>query len=808
MADPTQPTPTPTPAPDPTCADALYETADAIDGVVRVEMDTKRGRLVLDYDRTQITPREAERLLSQMASAVTEPATSCTFHLGRQGGRSCETCALALEERICRLPGIQSANASFRSGVLRVEYDDAVTSPDDVAHVVRDLGVWATPSPVTPTSRKEKAEPEAPEPAADRATLWTEAAFVALALAGLIGGLAAEWTDAPPLAAWISYGISYAFGGWYGLRAGWESLRHGAVDIDLLMILAALGALSIGAPFEGAMLLFLFSLSNVLQQYAIGRSRRAIEALMELRPEEALIRRDGEEMTLPIDEVRVDDVFIVRPGDRIPLDGTVVAGESSVDQASLTGESVPVSKTPGSEVFGGTINESGSLEVRVTRRAQESAIARLIKMVEQAQSEKAQTQRLIDRLEQPYALGVLGLTALAIVIPLILIGESFDTAFYRAMTLMVAASPCAVVISTPAAVLSAIASGARRGILFKGGAYVESAATIKAVAFDKTGTLTEGNTHLTDLSVCPSAATGNGALTEEDLLALAAAVQGRSEHHLAQATVEAAKERGLTLPDASGFQATVGKGVRAMVDGATTHIGRPEYFDGAAFRDVTIDGWNAGLDAVRDLQEAGKTSVLVVRQTDTDATVLGWMAFADTLRPGAKAMVQRLRDLGVEQIVMISGDNQHVAEQIAAEAGIDAVYAELLPEKKVDIVRGLVRRYGKVAMVGDGVNDAPALAIATVGIAMGGAGTDVALETADIVLMADDLSKLPVALALSRATRRTLIANLAFAFGAIGVMVTAILTTGIPLPLAVVGHEGSTVLVSLNGLRLLAFRGD
>ena len=798
----------PSNSPDRTCADAVDETAGDVDGVVRVELDTERGRLALDYDPDRLSNRQAEKLMRRMAAAVDEPMAACTLQMGRRGGRSCETCALALEKRLRTVPGISDAQASFRSGILRIAYDDRVTSPDELARAVRDLGVRTTPSRTKRPSRKEQEptedvrdEPSGESPVEPQ-QVRRESIFVGLSLAGMLGGLIAGWLDAPAAVAWASYAVSYVFGGWYGLKAGIETLTHGAVDIDLLMILAAIGAVTIGAPFEGAMLLFLFSLSNVLQHYAIGRSRRAIEALMTLRPEEARVRRGDDTEMVPIDDVEPGDVFVVRPGDRIPLDGVVVGGESTVDQSALTGESVPVPKTEADEVFSGTMNEEGSLDVRVTRPAQESTLARLIRMVEDAQGQKAPTQRLIDRLEQPYVLGVLGLTAAALGIPLAF-GAAFDPTFYRAMTLMVAASPCAVVISTPAAVLSAIAAGARRGVLFKGGAHVEAAANLRAVAFDKTGTLTKGDTELTDVSVHSEATLDGTTVTEDRLLAVAAAVQARSEHHLAQATVDAADARSLDVPTATDFQARVGKGVRATVEGATVHIGNPSYFDTLDRGPITH--LDEGLDAVRSLQEDGKTSVIVAVETDSDIHVIGWLAYADTVRENAAETIAALRDLGIEHIVMLTGDNEEVARRIAEQVGVDEVRAELMPEEKVDTVRRLVDRYEHVAMVGDGVNDAPALATASVGVAMGGAGTDVALETADLVLMGDDLSMLPYALGLSRATRRTLQVNLSIAFGAIAVMVASILITGIPLPLAVVGHEGSTVLVSLNGLRLLTY---
>lgn len=717
--------------------------------------------------------------------------STCTLPIERHGGRS-ESGALSLERHLHRTQGVHDADVSFRTGSVRITYDDSVTSIDELRQVVTEHGV---------TLREREGE-DAGE-TRTRTELRIESVFVGLTLAGMILGLGASWLDAPALLVWSGYGAAYVFGGWYGLKGSIETLRHRSVDIDLLMIVAAVGALSIGAPFEGAMLLFLFSLSNVLQHYAIGRSRRAIKSLMKMRPDTAQVLRDGKEVALPIEEVEIGDVFILRPGDRIPLDGTVQSGDSTVDEASLTGESMPVPKEPGDEVFGGTINETGSLEIEVTRQAHESAISRLIHMVEEAQSEKAPTQRLIDRLEQPYVLGVFALTIAAIMIPMFL-GAEFTNTFYRAMTIMVAASPCAVVISTPAAVLSAIASGGRQGVLFKGGEHVETAATIDAVAFDKTGTLTEGDTQLTDV-IARENAVENTSLDADRLLSLAAAVQARSEHHLAEATVEAAQDRGLDVPDAHEFQAAAGKGVRANVQGETIHIGNRSYV-GTILDDSDIDGLETGLETLEELEAEGKTSVVVIRETDGEMAVLGWLAYTDTVRPGAADMIARLRDLGVGHIVMLTGDNERVAQHIATEVGIDEVQAELLPEEKVDGVDDLVARYENVAMVGDGVNDAPALATATLGIAMGGAGTDVALETADIVLMGDDLSKIPYVLGLGRKTRKTLIVNLLIAFGAILLMVGTILLRGLPLPIAVVGHEGSTVLVSLNGLRLLGFR--
>lgn len=636
-----------------------------------------------------------------------------------------------------------------------------------------------------------------------RARLYRQAAFVVLTFVGMFAGLIGSWVGAPNTVIWFIYTVAYLCGGWYGLKASIESLRVPEVEIDLLMIVAALGALYIGAPFEGAMLLFLFSLSTVLEEYAISRSRTAIKSLIDMRPETAEILEGGDTRTVHIDAVELGDIFVIRPGDRIPLDGVVTAGASTVDQSTLTGESVPIPKEPGDDVFSGTINETGSLEVEVTKPAHESAIARLIHLVEEAQQKRAPTQQLIDRFEQPYVLGVFAMTVIAILLPLSILDHPFDPTLYRAMTLMVAASPCAVIISTPAAVLSAIAAGGRQGVLYKGGEHIETAGKVDAIALDKTGTLTEGNTRLTDVR---PVADGSADYSETELLGLAAAVQARSEHHLAQATVAAAAERDIEVPSASNFEAVVGKGVHATVDGETIHIGNPRYFESTSI-EQPIAGLDEGLATIDELQAEGKTSVLVVRETQTDWQVIGWLAFTDTIRPGAAEVIQELRERGIARIVMLTGDNEQVAQYIADELGIDEVYAELLPEEKVDHIAALQEQYDTVAMVGDGVNDAPALATADISIGMGGAGTDVALETADIVLMSDQLDRLPYAFALSNETRRTLYINFAIAFGAIAIMVIAILTAGIPLPIAVIGHEGSTVLVSLIGLRLLGFNG-
>jgi Cd2+/Zn2+-exporting ATPase len=623
--------------------------------------------------------------------------------------------------------------------------------------------------------------------------------FMLLGRFGKYAGLPVE------LDPWL-FVIAYLAGGWNGAIHGARSLIVGTVDVDLLMILAALGAAYVNHAFEGAMLLFLFSLSNTLQDMAIEKSRSAITSLMKLRPETALCKRGAETRLVRIEELAVGDIVVVRPGESIPVDGAVTEGTSSVNQSSITGESLPVEKGPGDTLFAGTLNEQGGLEMRVTKLATDSTLARLIELVEKAQGQKAATQRFLEKAEQGYALGVILFTVALIVVPIYLLGEPFQSSFYRAMTVMVVASPCALVISTPASILSAIAAAARRGVLFKGGVYLEKAAQIEVIAFDKTGTLTEGRPVVTDLQVIvqPNRSPAEIACSQEELLWLAAAVEARSEHPVARAIVAEAKRRFMPVERCTKFQSVAGHGVSAEVAGRRIAVGNLKYFDGYESPERTA------LEEQMDLlHDAGKTGMLVgeIMGEGKEPTVryLGFIAVADKVRAEAPAIIARLRALGVKRIAMLTGDGQRVAAAVGRICGVDEVHADLLPQDKVRVINEL-KKTGRTAMIGDGVNDAPALATADVGVAMGAAGTDVAMETADIVLMSDALDCIPFTLALSRRARTVVFQNLAFAMGVIVVLIISALGFHLPLTLGVVGHEGSTVLVCLNGLRLLGFK--
>ena len=606
-------------------------------------------------------------------------------------------------------------------------------------------------------------------------------AFVGITLSLLLVGVVVErFSETAALPIWA---LAYFTGGWFSLRTTLRSLRQRKLDVDLLMLIAAAGAAAVGAYWEGTVLLFLFSLGNVLEEFALGRTEASIRALMDLRPEVVVVREeDGSEREVAIDDIEVGMIAIVRPGDRIPVDGTVVVGHSAVDQSAITGESLPVSRDAGQEVLAGSVNLDGYLEVQIVRRADETVLAKMINLVKDAREQRAPAQRMLDRYQPLYVVGVLGISGGALVV-LLALGHAFSDAFLQAMTLLVVASPCALVISVPATMLSAIAAGARHGILVKGSGPMEAIATLSTIAFDKTGTLTKGQPAVVELMAVDGT-------TELEVLALAASIERRSEHHLALAIMAEATQRGVALVEPDAFTARAGRGIEAVVAGEVVLAGNLEFL---AEHGVDTAG---PLEGFRERVQTA-TIVGIVRA----GVPVGAIAIADELRPEAAETIRRLKGLGI-RTAMLSGDRQAVAERVATEIGIDDPLGELLPDQKVDQLKVLAA-HGRIGMVGDGVNDAPALAVADVGIAMGGRGTDQALETADVVLMADRLLDVPYAIELARRMRRVVRQNLVFASAVILTLATLTLFDKVPLPLGVLGHEGSTILVTINGLRLL-----
>ncbi|MFF7723949.1 heavy metal translocating P-type ATPase [Streptomyces luteogriseus] len=636
-----------------------------------------------------------------------------------------------------------------------------------------------TPRPV------ERAKPARTGPVARRRTrvlALPEARWAAAATVLFLLALPLQLTGAPAWTWGPLYALSYVTGGW---EPGWEglkALKDRTLDVDLLMVVAALGAAAIGQVMDGALLIVIFATSGALEALATARTADSVRGLLDLAPATATrLSPDGGEQAVAVEELTVGDLVLVRPGERVGADGRVLDGASEVDQATITGEPLPVPKQRGDEVFAGTLNGTGALRVRVERDASDSVIARIVRMVQEASETKAPTQLFIEKVEQRYSLGMVAATLAVFLVPLAF-GAQLTDALLRAMTFMIVASPCAVVLATMPPLLSAIANAGRHGVLVKSAVVMERLGQVDAVALDKTGTLTEGSPRVTDVRPLP----GSG-LDERALLTLAAAAERPSEHPLARAVVDAARERGLDLPDARDFTSAPGVGVTAVVDGRTVAVGAP-----ARLLDDT-DGTAA------ELEESGRTAVLVV----VDGVPAGLLGIADRLRPDAAATVASLARLTGSTPVLLTGDNPRAAAHLAAEAGIDDVRAGLLPQDKLDAVREMESAGRKVLVVGDGVNDAPALAAAHTGIAMGRAGSDLALETADAVIVRDELAAVPATVALSRRARRLVVQNLVIAGAFIAGLVVWDLAGDLPLPLGVAGHEGSTVLVGLNGLRLL-----
>lgn len=623
---------------------------------------------------------------------------------------------------------------------------------------------------------------------AEQKEVRRDALLTALTLIGLLVGVALDLSDAPNLYAYVAYALAYLAGGIPAAFGAFQELRKRHLDIDLLMVLAALAAAGVGEVRDGAILLFLFSLAGTLEGYAMGNTKRAVAALMKLRPDEAnRLTASGATERVLVEALALNDKVVVRPGERIPVDGVVETGIGAVDQSSITGESVPVDVEPGINVFGGTVNQNSVLVITVTKTASQSTIARMIELTTKAQEQRSPSEQFSDWFGERYTYVVLFGSILALVI-FLLIGIPTDDALYKAATLLVVASPCAIVISVPAAILSAIAASARSGALFKGGTAIEDFGTVDIVAFDKTGTLTHGKMKVTDVITL-------SALDETKLLEVAAALEAHSEHPIAASIREYALEKRVAAQNAEGVTAVPGKGIIAYVNGVHYVVGNRKIIN-----ERSISLHEDDEQALQKLEDEGKTSVMVASDTE----LLGIIAVADTIRESAAQMFTTLRKQGVKHFAVLTGDSERVAHAIGTklELGLDEVYHDLLPEDKVHLIEEL-RKKGRVAFVGDGVNDAAALATAHVGVAMGVGGSDVALEAADVALLSEDLNRIASTHRLAKQANTIIKQNLVFAVGIMMVMVVVTIFGHLPLPLGVIGHEGGTLLVVANGLRLL-----
>jgi Zn2+/Cd2+-exporting ATPase len=707
-------------------------------------------------------------------NASTEITQSFYHDLIPIEGMSCSKCALMIETSIDGMDGVMTTSVSYTAKTMRVEYDSSQIQRQQIEKQIKKLG-FRVPTTDAHTTHDD-----------NRQLVFSLASGGCL----LVGWLGGHFLGFPFNISLGCYLAAYLFGGYDTVRHALQALRERQFDTDLLMVMAAVGAAILGKFSEGALLLFLFSLGHALEERALDKARNAIDSLTKLTPKTAVVKWDDGETEVLIDDLEIGNVVIVRPGMRIPVDGDVVSGRSGVDQAPVTGESMPVDKTPGDTVFAGCLNGEGALEVEVTRLANDSTLANIMRLIVEAQTEKSPTQRLTEKFTRKFVPLVLIGCLLLIAIPP-LFGVPFSDSFLRAMMLLVATSPCALALGTPSAILAGIAQSARNGVLVKGGAHLENLGRLQAIAFDKTGTITKGEPTVTD--VIPLKGTNRC-----NLLAMAAAVESRSAHPLAQAVVKGAAAEGLTLPEVGDAESMTGHGIEATVGGKTVRVGSLKWFD-----DLDIEIPKTLRADLRTLEAQGKTTMLVAVNTQP----VGLLAVADVIQPEARNALAALRKMKIRQTIMLTGDNPRVAAHIAQQAGMTDYRAELLPEDKVATIRELMNTHDAVAMVGDGVNDAPALANATIGIAMGGAGTDVALETADVALMGDDLSKLPFAVGLGRATRAIIIQNLVIASAVIVALTISSVIGLATIGAAVIFHEGSTIVVVLNSLRLLRYGG-
>lgn len=761
--------------------------------------ESKPDRLCIHFDPSVVSLADVRQLAKQTGARLDDRYGHIVWRMKSMHARR----ASAIESRLSRVSGVLEVVVS-PDGAVRVEYDRHVSDKSKINDVLEE---WSHQKEQQPNDHAGHDHSGHGHSHGGIFGPRSELIFALLCGVFLLAGWLLEtFTEIPDWIPLVCYVVAYVFGGYYTVTEAIEKIRASKFEIDFLMIVAAAGAAVLGAWAEGALLLFLFSIGHALEGYAMGRAKRAIEALSELAPRTARVRRNGTESELPVEELVVGDVVVIKPDERVPADGFVILGESSINQAPITGESVPVDKQPVADAesaakdpeslpsenraFAGTINQSGALEVQVTRIAAENTLARVVTMVSEAETRVSPTQKFTKRFEKYFVPSVLVLVILLMFAPLIL-DESFSESFYRAMAVLVAASPCALAIATPSAVLSGVARAAKGGILIKGGGPLESLGSLDAIAFDKTGTLTEGDPKVTD--VVPA-----DGVEKSELLRTAIAVEDLSKHPLAKAVVRDGKAEfgNGEVPEATDLQSITGRGIQATVEGNIVHIGKDDLF-------AEIDGPSLP-DAVREtvesLERNGRTT-MIVRSGDRYLGVIGLM---DTPREAAKRTITRLRKLGIQRMIMISGDNQQVADAVAREVGLDEARGDLMPEDKVSEIKKL-QSEGGVAMVGDGVNDAPAMASASVGIAMGAAGSDVALETADVALMADNLDHLPLAIGLSRSTRSIIRQNLWMSLGMVAFLVPATIL-GLNIGSAVALHEGSTLIVVLNALRLLAYQ--
>ncbi|MGG4179603.1 heavy metal translocating P-type ATPase [Virgibacillus pantothenticus] len=703
----------------------------------------------------------------------------------RVEGFTCASCAGKFENNVKQITGVEDAKVNFGASKISV-YGDATIEELEKAGAFENLKV--TPEKSAPHVSQEVTGDTKEEKVPfykKYSTLLYSTSFLVLGyLSYFVNGEENLLTTLLFLASMLVGGLSL-------FKVGLQNLLRFEFDMKTLMTVAVIGGAIIGEWGEVAIVVILFAISEELERFSMDRARNSIRSLMEIAPKEALVRRNGQEIMIHVDDIVVGDIMIVKPGEKIAMDGVVVNGHSAVNQAAITGESVPVGKTVDDDVFAGTLNEEGLLEVKITKLVEDTTISKIIHLVEEAQGERAPSQAFVDKFAKYYTPIIMIIAALVVIVPPLLLGGSWETWIYQGLAVLVVGCPCALVISTPISIVSAIGNAAKKGVLVKGGVYLEEMGALKAIAFDKTGTLTKGVPVVTDFNVL------NNHMNKRELLAIITALEFRSQHPLASAIMKKAEEENISYSDVlvENFSSITGKGIKGIVNGVTYYIGSPKLF-----KELLTGDFDKGLEQnVTVLQNQGKTAMII----GTEKEILGVIAVADEVRESSKEIIHKLHQLGIRKTIMLTGDNKGTAKAIGSHVGVSDIRADLMPQDKLDYIKQLRSEYGNVAMVGDGVNDAPALAASTVGIAMGGAGTDTALETADVALMGDDLRKLPFTVKLSRKALNIIKANITFAIAIKFIALLLVIPGWLTLWIAILSDMGATIIVALNGLRLM-----
>ncbi|UOR11152.1 heavy metal translocating P-type ATPase [Halobacillus amylolyticus] len=752
----------------PSCATTIEKSLTKTKGINTVQVNYGTGKMAVGADHSSVSDQIPKHVRKLGFEAESIPSKKNTQSYKIEG-MDCGSCAMTIEKHLTRNPNVKEVSVNFSTGKMHIDHN---TNQQEIIKEVERAGFGAS----LESSRKQQEGPS--ETKQKDATTMISGLLLALGFFG-------SFTNITPELITVLYAAAIVIGGYKPARSAFYAIKSGSLDMNVLMASAATGAAFIGEWFEGATVVWLFALGNTLQNRSIERTRESIRSLINLTPSEATVKIGEKLVRKPVEDVSINDRIVIKPGEKIPLDGEIISGTSSINQAPITGESMPIDKQQGDTVYAGTVNENGSLEVNVTKLVEDTTIAKIIHLVEEAQEKKAPTQAFVDRFARVYTPIVFGLALLVMVIPPLLGFGTWSEWLYKGLALLVVACPCALVISTPVAIVSAIGNAAKNGVLIKGGTFLEKAGAIKAIAFDKTGTLTEGKPNVSEvLSIH-----GN----EEELISITRTIEEHSTHPIAQAITTYATEQDIDAKNGDSFKAITGKGAQATINGVEYFAGNPKLYDEMNVPLTDLE------DRIQTLQQDGHTLVVV----GTRSEVLGVIAVADTIRDITVQSIQNLKQAGMGEMVMLTGDNEGTAKKIAAQTGVDRYFAELLPEDKVTAVKKLRKEGKSVAMVGDGINDAPALATADLGIAMGGAGTDTAMETADIVLMADNLEKLPHTIRLSRRALTIIKQNVWFSLltklAALFLIFPGILT----LWMAVLSDTGAALLVILNSMRLL-----